>query len=280
MHLAAAFAGAIADKDISARPLIEHVGKILRGHHQRDLFIDVVTADQIAGAFNGEKRFRRVIDGRHKLQPEIQFGGGAKTGGDAFGHAPHIVLDHAHHRHREGARGAHDASRLGDHVIGVAAVYLGERQNRRVARADVARHDGLAGGHDLGRDDHRVDPRFRPRAMGADTGHGDVEKRAAGHHRAGANGEIADVHAWPVMHAENTVAGEFLEQTVVDHRPGTADAFLGRLENEMHAAFEITGFGEITGGAQQHGGVPVMATGVHHAGVARAMLEGVGLDDG
>ena len=49
-------------------------------------------------------------------------------------------------------------------------------------------------------------PQFQPRAVGADTSHGSVEKRAA-------------------------------------------DAFLGRLANEMHAAFAITGFGEIMGGA-------------------------------
>ena len=50
MRLAATFAGAITDKNISARPLIKSVGKIPRGRHQSDLSIDVITAIEKARA--------------------------------------------------------------------------------------------------------------------------------------------------------------------------------------------------------------------------------------
>ena len=43
----------------------------------------------------------------------------------------------------------------------------------------------------------------------------------------------------PVVHAEDLLAGELLEQPVLDHRLGAAAAFLGRLEDEVHGAVEV-----------------------------------------
>jgi uroporphyrinogen decarboxylase len=48
---------------------------------------------------------------------------------------------------------------------------------------------------------------------------------------------------------------------------GDRIAFLGGLEAEIDRAVEIPGPGQVLRRAQQHGGVPVMATGMHGAGV-------------
>ena len=164
---------------------------------------------------------------------------------------------------------------LRDHVVGVAGMDLGDRQHGRIDRRDIARHHALQRRRDVGGDDHRIDAGLRPRAVRALAGDVDVEEGAARHHRARADGELADVEARPVVHAEDRVAREPLEQPVLDHRLGAADALLGGLEDEIHGAVEIARRGEVPGGAQQHRGVAVVAAGMHAALVRRAVIEGV-----
>ena len=83
---------------------------------------------------------------------------------------------------------------------------------------------------------------------------------------------------WPtgrpghVVHAVDLLDAEALHHAVLDHRAAAAAAFLGRLEDDHGGAVEIARLGEVLRGAQQHGGVAVMAAGVHLAG----RLGGVG----
>ena len=73
------------------------------------------------------------------------------------------------------------------------------------------------------------------------------------------------------MHAKNGVAREPLEEPVLHHRLAAAEPLLGRLENEMHGAVEIAGFGEVARGTKKHCRVSVMAAGMHSAFVTRAI---------
>src|SRR6266852_720536 len=76
-----------------------------------------------------------------------------------------------------------------------------------------------------------------------------------------------------VVQPINFVAGKFLEQAVLDHGAGAAEAFFGRLKDEMHGAVEIPGLREIARGAEQHGGVAVMAAAMEAAGNGRAPFQ-------
>ena len=67
------------------------------------------------------------------------------------------------------------------------------------------------------------------------------------------------------MHAEHFLDAEALEHTVAQHRLGAGAALLRRLENHHRGAGKVAGVGEVLGGAEQHGGVAVMAAGVHLA---------------
>src|SRR5262249_5602692 len=58
-----------------------------------------------------------------------------------------------------------------------------------------------------------------------------------------------------------------------------APALLRRLEDEVHGALEVAGLRQVFGGAQQHGGVAVMAAGMHLAVVGGAGGEAVALLD-
>ena len=156
---------------------------------------------------------------------------------------------------------------------------LGERNDRGLLRRNVPRHNGLARADDLRADHHGIDPGFRARAMGAVASDLNVEQGTARHHRSGANGELSSGQAGTVVHAENCVAGELIEQAVRDHRFGTSDSFFRRLENEMDAAFKISRFRQIARGSQQHCRVTIMAAGVHFAVISGPVREGVGFQD-
>ena len=67
------------------------------------------------------------------------------------------------------------------------------------------------------------------------------------------------------MHAEHFLDAEAVEQAVAQHGLGAGAALLRRLEDHHRRAGEVAGVGEILGGAEQHGGVAVVAAGVHLA---------------
>ena len=65
------------------------------------------------------------------------------------------------------------------------------------------------------------------------------------------------------MHPENFLDAEAVHQPVIDHGLAASAAFFRRLEDDNGRAGEIPGLREIAGGTEQHGGVAVMAAGVH-----------------
>ena len=67
------------------------------------------------------------------------------------------------------------------------------------------------------------------------------------------------------MHAVDLVDGEAVHQPVLDHRGCSRAALLRGLKDHDRVAREIARLRQITGGAEQHRGMPVMAAGVHQA---------------
>jgi hypothetical protein len=149
-------------------------------------------------------------------------------------------------------------------------VDLGDREHRGLQRIDVAADDGLQRLRQRGCDNDGILGAFRHRAMRAIAVDHDVEEVGAGHRGAGQDGDLAMVEVRRVVQPIDLVAGEFFEQAILEHGARAAKAFFGRLEDEVHGAVEIAGLGEITRGAEQHGGVAVMAAAVKTAGNGRA----------
>src|SRR5260370_7697777 len=87
---------------------------------------------------------------------------------------------------------------------------------------------------------------------------GGGEEVGAGHGWPRKDRNLAMVQIGRVMQPVDLVTGKFLEQSVLDHGAGAAEAFFGRLEDEMHGAVEIPGLREVAPGPQHHGGAPVM----------------------
>ena len=68
-----------------------------------------------------------------------------------------------------------------------------------------------------------------------------------------------------VVDGVDFVAGESFKQSICDHRTGTAQPFLRRLENEDDPAALVFVTRQMAGSPQQHRGVGIMAAGMHQA---------------
>lgn len=64
----------------------------------------------------------------------------------------------------------------------------------------------------------------------------DVEAIGRSHDRAGPRLRLPEWQVGPVVQRVDGVAGQAIEQAVLDHRARAALAFLGRLEDEVHRA--------------------------------------------
>ena len=106
------------------------------------------------------------------------------------------------------ARGAANHGALGDDVIGLAGMELGQAKDGGVDRPDIARHDRLQRNRDVARGNDRVDPGFGACAVRAAAGHGDVERRRTRPHRPGTELKFADAEPRPIVHAKDRIARE------------------------------------------------------------------------
>ena len=83
----------------------------------------------------------------------------------------------------------------------------------------------------------------------------------------------------PVVHPVHRRHGEAVQQSLLHHHPAASGGFLRRLEDEIRCSVEPLGFGQIARCAQQHGGVAVVAAGMHLARSGRFVGDVVGLID-
>ena len=107
----------------------------------------------------------------------------------------------------------------------------------------------------------------------------DGELVGRGEERTRPDGEMAGGDARHVVEAVHLLDGEAVHQAVLEHGLAAAAAFLGGLKDHHSRAGEVARFAEITRGAEQHGGVAVMAAGVHEAGILRRVREAGRLGD-
>ena len=169
----------------------------------------------------------------------------------------HLRVERAHAELKPGA-GRND-------VIGITGVDGADGDHRRLQRVHMARHQGLQRHHGRRGGHHHI---------GGLVGHGAVPAMTVQGHRhivgrrqcgAAAEHQLPLWEAGHVVHGKNGVAGEALEQPVVHHLECAAAAFLGRLEDQVERAAPSAGVRQQLGRRQQHGGVAVMAAGVHQA---------------
>ncbi len=139
--------------------------------------------------------------------------------------------------------------------------------------------DGLQRAHHCRRCDQWIDTVVRLRGVAAATDDLDRELVGRGEDRARTDAEGADRHARHVVHAVDLVDGKSLHHAVVQHRLAAGAAFFGGLEDHDSGAVEVARLGEITGRAEEHCRMAVMAARMHDAGIHRGVFLSGGLGD-
>ena len=134
-----------------------------------------------------------------------------------------------------------------------------------IERIDVARGNGLQGGHDLRADNDRIDALMRHRAMAAAAFDKDRDLVGRRHRRPLPYFKGADRQRRHVVHAVDLLDAELIHEAIVDHRHRARAALFGRLEDDDGVAGEVAGLRQALGRAEQHRGVPVMPASVHLA---------------
>src|SRR5437867_7205585 len=155
----------------------------------------------------------------------------------------------------------------------VARVHRAQAHHRRVERAHVARDDRLRGSDDVAGDEHGVNRQMRMGAVTTTSFDMDLDPIGRRHHRAWSYCNAAWRQAGPVVQSINFIGGKAFEQTVFDHRLTAGEALLTWLKDEINGAVEPARTRQIARGAEQHGGVPVVAAAVHPALEARHVRE-------
>ena len=74
-----------------------------------------------------------------------------------------------------------------------------------------------------------------------------------------------------VVHGKDGIAGEAVKQAVFHHLARAAQAFFGRLKNQIQRAIKRADVCKVLCRSQQHGGVPIVATRMHQARMATGM---------
>ncbi len=186
-------------------------------------------------------------------------------------------FDQVQHLDAEGAHRALQLAEVGYHIGGFAGVDHGDRDDARIHGFLVAADDVLEALHHLAGHRHRVCAEVRHRGVAALAAYGDLELVARGHHRPRADGEVPTAAPGQLCMPKTASHGEFFEEAVLDHLARPAAAFFGRLEDQVDRAVEVAVLREMARRGQQHGGMAVMAAGVHLARLRAGMGEFVEL---
>ena len=267
-----------ADLDISARAGFEHVGEVLAAHDCGGVRIDV-RRDAPRG-LHREPGLGLMVDHRRIALLPGDLGAAAEDRGgmgrDRFDPRLRMLAQ----LRIETAHGATQLDRLGDDVVGVGrGAKARHRDDKRMHRIGVARHDRLQRQHEMARYQGRIDRRMGSRRMASAADDTNGERVGRRIERAGPDGESAHGQARRIVHAVDLADAEAVDQAVVDHRLAAGAALLRRLEDHRRRAVEVARLGEIFGGAEQHRGVPVVAAGVHEARRLGRMREAGRLGD-
>ncbi|MNS28702.1 hypothetical protein D3C72_606890 [compost metagenome] len=277
-----AAAGVLADAQIGTGLLLQHEGKIFRAHAGLQVAVDVLRADQRLRHVGREHRFGRGVDRGRVDAFVLDRRGRAKAGGNGRAQLAQSLLDLRLHARAEGAHGADQRGLARDHAhrAEVAGLHGADADDGRVDGTHAARHDGLRRGDDVRGHHDGVDGLVSMRAVAALAL--DLDRHAVGrsHHRAAVDADGAGRHRGPVVHRIDSVHREAVEQAVFDHHARTGQAFFAGLEDQHGGAVEVARLGQVARGADQHGGVAVVAAAVHQTVVGRAPAEVVVLAHG
>ena len=165
---------------------------------------------------------------------------------------------------------------IGDDVVLRAALNVADSDDRRVARLDLARHDGLQAQDGPGGDDDGINRVLGHGAVPAAAVDGDIHGVGVGRSVARYYADLAGgkLVAGVQRHADRGL-GKAREESVLNHGFGALHPFLGRLPDQHQRAMPlILGLHHDLGGADQGGHVNVMPAGMHDRDLVTGIVLG------
>ena len=170
---------------------------------------------------------------------------------------------------------------IGDHVEGLTGQERRDRHHTGFDRISLAGDQGLQRGHDLGTDHDGIDRRLRSRGVPALALDPDRELVARRRARSLPQPDLPGREFGGDMQGQHRIDMGILQGAVPDHPDRAAGReFFGRLEEHLYRARELTlAVDQQSRQPQQHRGVGIVPTGVHHPGILRDVLDLVRLED-
>ena len=267
-----------ADEEITARRFFLHEGHVLRSHREIGrIFVMRVGQDAARSLLDAPRHIVRVLK-RRRQALDFHLDLASHRGGDAAHDPLEPIQDLEPDSQIECADRPFERRLLRDDVEGRPAVEHGERDDRRLQRADVARYDALRRADHLHRGDDRVNGRIRRRAVSAPANEFDLELFRAGHDGTFGHMHPAERLFVPEVHREGHVHFGGVEHAVAQHHFRAARflavvPLLGRLEAEFDRACQLVAMGvKDFRHRQPNGGVTVVSAGVHDAAILRGVL--------
>ncbi len=263
---------AIADKQVAARALQQHVGKILARAHGLGAIADMRGAKHAACHPQRELRFGCAVHQHGIATLVIDAAGQAEALRMPFRYRADTLLQQSAHAWRQRAHTQFQFGRFRDDVIGLPGLQAAHRDHSRGQGVHVARHDALQRHHRGRRGNGRVGRQVRQRTVATAAAERQQDAIGGGHEGPLAKVEVARGRSRQVVHGEYGVAGKAFEQAFVNHalRAAAAAQLLGRLENHVQGTVPIRArvaqAGQRLGSAEQHDGMPVVAATMHLAG--------------
>src|SRR5579859_2316653 len=137
-------------------------------------------------------------------------------------------------------------------------------------RIDGSGNDRLQSTHQRSAGDNGIDAEVRLSGVGSAPDNLYLKEVSRRHDRPVSPVELALRHGREIMHAKDETHGEPVEQAALYYLLGAAN-FLRRLEYQVRRAPELPARCQVARGGQQHGGVSIVSTRVHHAWIGRCV---------
>jgi hypothetical protein len=252
-----------AEEEYRSGHLFEDVGEVFRPHQRMGHAVPSFRAAQFRGHGLTQRDRAGIVQRDGETVGEGRFRLAAMGGGGAVRHLQDRLANGGAALGRKGADRAAQQGRVGDDVVGGAGIHPRDGDDARLGGGETARDHGLQRSDDGGGGGHRVARVVRHGGVAAAPFHQDVELVGRRHHGTG----LARHHA--VRRVGHDVQGEGgigqrVEQPVFDHEARAVKALLARLKHEAHLARQVAlPRRQDARRARQHGGVRVVAAGMH-----------------
>ena len=226
---------------------------------------DPIGPEHLAEAAEHGRRLIGIVHGHGEPQAEVHLGGASVGPCDVLGDLADPLLQQRQRIGREEPDGGGQLRRVRDDVARLRTLELGHRDDDGIEDAERPRRHRVQRQRDLGDRGHGVAGGLRLGAVAAGAVDGQVEVGESGHERSALGREATALIGLDV----DSIGGDDghsggVEETLGDHRLGTALDLLGGLEHEDDRAGDrLPVRGEQPGGADESGRVHIVPAGVH-----------------